>query len=592
MFETDVLVIGAGPAGLTAALALSTYGIDVTVVTKHRTLSPTPRAHVTNQRSLEILRDLGVRQDVQRYATDYDQLPNVVYCASLSGSEFARLRPFGTGVERKSDYDSASPCRHADIAQNLLEPVLLRHSLDRGASVRFDTEYLRLEQSVDSVRTWLRDRKTGEEFHIDSRFLIGADGGNSRVARDLGLPFKGRERIGHSVNILFESDLSQFVDYRPAFLYIMLAKPTTPEDLGLSVLRPTIRWTEWLLTPLYSMAAGAVQLSGDEAVTVVRDRLGLPDIPVRIKSIDPWDIHSLSANRYSDRRVFCAGDAVHRHSPGNGLGSNTAIQDAYNLAWKMAAVLEGKAHAALLNTYDEERVPVGRAVVDRATKTLAIPAPIIQCLYSPSDITEIQTSTSDVGGTDREKQLHEAIAGDRYNMNTHGVEMNQRYRSAAIVPDGSAPAVAERDAELYCIPSTQPGAHLPHAWVQRDGRSLSTLDLVGKGCFSLLTGTKGSCWRTAAEVASERFKIQIVCHAIGLRAEITDYYGEWAKVSEIESSGCLLVRPDGYICFRDRKAPSDPTSSLLTVLTGILGQGTTVESNTSPQPSGKMTVLQ
>jgi 2,4-dichlorophenol 6-monooxygenase len=568
--ETDVLIVGAGPAGLAAALALSTYGVDVTVVTKHRWLSNTPRAHVTNQRSLEILRDLGVEADVKLYATDYSELPNVVYCASLSGEEFGRLRPFGTGPERKSDYEAASPCSHLDIAQNLLEPILLRHALARGAKMRFSTEYVHLKQDDDSVWVTLRDRTSNEGFKVKAKFVIGADGGNSQVAKDLELPFEGQERIGHSINILFESDLSRFTEHRPAFLYMMLAKPKGPNDLGLSVLRPTRRWTEWLLTPVYTMASGKIEFSEEDAVAVVRDRIGVPDLQVRIKAIDPWDVHSLYATRYSKDRVFCAGDAVHRHSPGNGLGSNTAIQDAYNLAWKLAFVLQGKAGISLLKSYDQERVAVGKAVVERATKTLAISGPILQALY-PSEESDSQVTNAADSGLS-EHQLHEAIAGDRYNMNTHGVEMNQRYSSLAVDPDGSDALPATRDLELYHVPSTQPGSHLPHAWVQRDGRNISTLDLVGKGRFSLLTGSDGGAWKVAAEAAAEAFDIEIDCTVIGRYEEISDRYGDWERLRDIRSTGCLLVRPDGYVCLRERLSSDDARAQIFAAFSKMLGK--------------------
>lgn len=566
-FETDVLIVGAGPAGLTAALALSSYGIKVTIVTKHRWLSQTPRAHVTNQRSFEILRDLGVEADARVYATDYTEMPNVDYCASLAGAEYARWRAFGTGPERAGDYEASSPCRHADLAQDLLEPILLRHSLSRGALVRFNTEYLEVAQNADSVRAKLLDRTTGEQFEVFSKYLIGADGGNSQVAQDMALPFEGKERIGHSVNILFESDLTRFVEYRPAFLYMMLAKPTGPDDLGLTVLRPTKRWREWLLTPIYSMVSGRVELTEEEAASVVRDRIGVPDLSVQIKAVDPWDIHSLYATRYSNGRVFCAGDAVHRHSPGNGLGSNTAMQDSYNLAWKLALVLGGKAHPSLLESYDQERVPIGQQVVDRATRTLAISGPIIQALYPP------ETGGERIHDVDsQERLLHEAIAGDRYNMNTHGVEMNQRYASSAVVPDGSDLPPITRDAELYYLPSTQPGSHLPHAWVQKGRQEISTLDLVGKNRFTLLTGTEGEGWKRAATAASTAFQIPISFHTVGLNAEISDHYGEWEKLRNIESSGCLLVRPDGYICFREQRSSTDAAAKLIDVFSKLLGK--------------------
>ena len=344
-FDTDVLVVGAGPAGLTCALALSTYGIDVTVVTKHRSLSPTPRAHVTNQRTFEIVRDFGLEAEARLFATDYAEMPNVDYCASLVGEEFARSRPFGTGPSRAGDYEAASPCRHADLAQNLLEPILFRHSLTRGADVRFSTEYVGLQQDAGSVRTKLVDRITGETIDVRSEYVIGADGGNSKVAEDVGLPFVGQGRIGHSINILFESDLGEYVEHRPAFLYNMLAKPTGPDDLGLSVLRPTRRWTQWLLTPVYNMASGELRLSEQDAIALVRERIGVADLPVTIKAIDPWDVNSLHATRYSAGRVFCAGDAVHRHSPANGLGSNTAVQDGYKPGMEDGARPEGQGRA-------------------------------------------------------------------------------------------------------------------------------------------------------------------------------------------------------------------------------------------------------
>jgi 2,4-dichlorophenol 6-monooxygenase len=569
--ETDVLIVGAGPAGLTAALALTTYGIKTTVITKHGWLSQTPRAHVTNQRSFEVLRALGVEEEARVYATEYSQMPDVSYCASVAGEEYARWRAFGTGPGRFGDYEAASPCRHADLAQNLLEPILLRNSLARGANVRFNTEYVELAQDADSVWTKLLDRTTGQKFEVASKFLIGADGGNSAVAKDVSLPFEGQERIGHSVNILFEGDLSRFVEHRPAFLYMLLSKPKDANDLGLSVLRPTRRWTEWLLSASYSMVAGKIDLTEKEAVTVIRDRLGVVDLPVNVKAIDPWDIHALYATRYSNGRVFCAGDAVHRHSPGNGLGSNTAIQDSYNLAWKLALVLKGKAKLSLLDTYDQERVPIGRQVVDRATKTLAISGPIIQALFTPQGdaarVSQILADDADM----QQRELHEAVAGDRYNMNSHGVEMNQRYRSSAIIPDGNAAPASSRDEELYYTPSTVPGAHLPHAWIQRAGRQLSTLDLVGKNRFVLLTGSGGEAWLEAAQSASAAFQISVDCYTIGRDAELSDYYGDWERLREIDSSGCILVRPDGYICFRERKSTKDASAKLSNVFSEMLG---------------------
>ena len=568
--NTDVLIIGAGPAGLTAALALSTYGTKVTVVTKHRSLAPTPRAHVTNQRSFEILRDLGIEADARVKATEYGELPDVVYCASLAGEEYARWRAFGTGPSRIGDYVGSSPCTHADLAQNLLEPILMNHSLARGADIRFNTEFLSFSQDGDSVCTKVLDRPTNTTFEVMSKFVIGADGAKSRVASQLQLPFEGNERIGHSVNILFESDLSRYVEYRPAFLYMMLSKPKDADDLGVSVLRPTRPWAEWLMTSNYSMAAARASLTEEEAVRVVRDRVGVAELPVQIKTIDPWEIHSLYATRYSQGRVFCIGDAVHRHPPGNGLGSNTAIQDAYNLAWKLALVVQGKASPAFLDSYDQERVPIGKQVVDRATKSLSIYQPVLEALKS-IDFSIRELEGNQQQGLDaKQHEIHKAIAGDQYDLNTHGVEMNQHYCSSAVVSDGTSIPISTRDEELYFVPSTRPGSRLPHVWLQLHGHNISTLDLVGKNRFVLLTGIEGFAWIEAMEAAAKALRIVIDTHTIGAVSGLTDLYGEWEQIRDIDSSGCLLVRPDGYIGFRARKLFE--SDDLRVILTNSLAQ--------------------
>src|SRR4051812_45077245 len=144
--DTDVLVVGSGPAGSAAALALATYGVRTTVITKYGRLADTPRAHITNQRTMEVLRDLGVEEQVMAEATPQELMGNLVYCTSIAGEELGRLHAWGTRPDRLADYSAASPSRICDMPQDLMEPVLLHNAQSRGAKVRFDTEYLSLEQ--------------------------------------------------------------------------------------------------------------------------------------------------------------------------------------------------------------------------------------------------------------------------------------------------------------------------------------------------------------------------------------------------------------------------------------------------------------
>jgi 2,4-dichlorophenol 6-monooxygenase len=577
--ETEVLIVGSGPAGLGAALALSTYRIRVLIVSRYGWLAHTPRAHVTNQRTFEIFRDLGVEAEVNAQATPYTKLSDAIFCRSLLGDELARIRTLGAGPGNATEYLSTSPCHMADIPQDLLEPILLGKALSRGAHIRFQTEYLSSVQDEHGVTSTLRDRISGEQLSVRSKYLIGADGGNSRIAAELELPMEGEMNLSGSINIVFEADLAAYAAHRPAFLYFLVRSNSDGVDLG--ILRAVRPWNRWLLIKGYILGKEMEKLDNDSAAALVRDYLGLPDLAVAIKAIDPWNLNAMYATRYRKGRVFCAGDAVHRHVPSNGLGSNTSIQDSYNLAWKLAFVLRGQAHPSLLDSYEDERVPIGQQIVERATQSLHSYGPIVDALglsgatpeQGIAHMESLKSATPE--GAARREQLREAIAGKNYEFNAHGVEMNHRYHSSAVIADGAKTVHENIDTELFCIPTTTPGARLPHAWLQKDGRAVSTLDLVGKGRFSVLTGIGGDAWIAAAESVSKQFDLPIEASSIGAGCPFTDLYAEWNALRETEESGCLLVRPDGYIAWRAHKAPDrkeDAIRALSNALGHILGR--------------------
>ena len=298
---------------------------------------------------------------------------------------------------------------------------------------------------------------------------------------------------------------------------------------------------------------------------------------MRITSTSLWGNNKLYATRYSEGRVFCMGDAVHRHPPSNGLGSNTSVQDSYNLAWKLALVLEGKADAALLRTYDDERAPVGKQIVLRANKSIEEFGPIFEALglletNDPEQmIRNVGARRDDTpeAAVQREK-LRLAIELKNYEFNAHGIELGQRYRSAAVVPDGTPEPGYKADPELYYQPTTWPGARLPHCWLGRDGQRISTLDLAGKGRFALLTGISGSAWEPAARAVSEATGVEVACFVIGPGREVTDLYDDWARLREIDESGCVLVRPDGHVAWRRSTVAGDCAAELEQALEQIL----------------------
>ncbi|MFH9586388.1 FAD-dependent oxidoreductase [Streptomyces luteogriseus] len=575
--ETDVLIVGSGPAGASAALALSTYGVPNIVVTRYASLADTPRAHITNQRTMEVLRDLGVEQEVVAQATPQHLMGNTTFCTSLAGEELGRVRSWGNDPLVQAEHELASPTRMCDMPQHLMEPVLVNAAVARGTRLRFQNEYLSHTQDADGVTATVRDRLRGDTYEIRAKYLIGADGGRSKVAEDAGLPMGGQMGVAGSINIVFEADLARYTAHRPSTLYWVLAPGATVGGIGAGLVRCVRPWNEWLIVWGYDVNAGAPDLTTEYAESVVRALVGDDDVPVTVKSSSAWTVNEMYAETYANGRVFCAGDAVHRHPPSNGLGSNTSIQDAYNLAWKLRLVLDGTAHPRLLDSYTAERAPVGRQIVTRANRSIRETAPVFEALDGLSPQTPEQLWANIAARKDAteaaEKQraaLREAIAFKVYEFNAHGVDLNQRYdaaTSAAIVPDGTPDPGFARDPELYHQPSSRPGARLPHAWLTSGTRTLSTLDTVGRGRFTLLTGIGGEAWVRAAEEQ----EVEIATVVIGPGQQYEDPYGDWARLREIPDAGALLVRPDGFVAFRHASAGTDAGELLAHALRRILG---------------------
>jgi 2,4-dichlorophenol 6-monooxygenase len=555
-FDTDVLVIGSGPMGGATALALATYGIRVHIVTRQRWLANTPRAHITNQRTMEVLRDLGVEKQTLDKAIAWDQMGEMIFTTGLAREEIMRLRTWGSGEERVGDYLQGSPCPLVDISQPYMEPILVENALQRGASASFYTDYLSHKQDDQGVTVQVRDRLSGREYSLRTQYLIGADGARSMVAEQIGLTMAGEMGTAASAYVMFRADLSTLVAHRPGVLYRVITPAASGSQIGMGLLRAIRPWDYWIAGWGYDQKAGEPDLSDRAVKERIRAFVGIPELEPEVESASTWFANRSYATHYSVGRVFCGGDAVHRHPPSSGLGSNTCIQDGFNIAWKLAYVLKGFAAPSLLETYSDERAPVGRQVVERASQSRLDYASLNECLRTPKGpeaferLLHATLFEASEAGSERRDALAEALLIKNFEFNAQGVELNQRYASKAVIGEPGE-EVWRRDPQLYLQATTRPGAKLPHAWlVDRKGRKLSTLDVVGKGQFTLVTGLAGGYWSEAVEQIGRPYLRAVV---VG-RPDARDVYFTWRKLCEIQESGALLVRPDGYVAWRQPQA--------------------------------------
>ena len=578
--KTDVLIVGTGPAGSSTAALLSSYGIDNVLINNYSWLAGTPRAHITNQRTMEVLRDLGKEVEAEAYlhATEQDLMGENIFCTSLAGEELGRMKSWGKHPNSRAEHLLSSPSFMNDLPQTFMEPLLYKTACSRGTQSRMSTQYLSHIEDEDGVLSTCLDKLSNKEIKIRSKYLVGADGGNSKVAENIDLPFEGKMGVGGSMNILFKADLSKYVAHRPSVLYWVLQPGADIGGIGMGLVRMIRPWNEWLIVWGYDINQSAPKVDKDFATKVARDLVGDPELEIDLLSVSTWTVNNMYAKKMSKGRVFCAGDATHRHPPSNGLGSNTSIQDGFNLAWKLAYVIKDKAGAELLDTYSIERSPIAKQIVTRANQSIAEFGPIFEAL----GLTDTQDPVKMKKNMDERKQnspkaekqrqaLREAIAFKKYEFDAHGVEMNHRYKSNSVLTEGDKEPEFKKDKELFYQPTTYPGARIPHAWVyDKTGVKHSLLDLCGKGNFSIFTGIGGEEWLKAAKNIETQLGIKIQCNIIGPDQDFEDHAGEWSSIREISDSGLILVRPDQHICWRSKDMISNSSEKLMDVMKKIL----------------------
>jgi aklavinone 12-hydroxylase len=526
--QAQVLVVGAGLAGSSAAMFLARRGVRVLLVERHPGTSVHPRATGQFPPTMELLRIGGVADQVLAAG------PGTGHDLVIRIAETVRGPVFDTIVHGTDDIDTSamSPAPFGMASQDKVEPILLAQARDAGATVRFDTEVVGVHQDADGVTARLLDRTNGRLTTVRADYVVAADGHRSPIREWLGIGRQGRGALGHQVGVIFEADLADHVEQDAVALYYLRNKVFTGAYVSIDV--PN----RHLMTFDYHPEAGesVADFTTERVTELIRVGLADPTVAVAVKAVQAWEMGAFVADRFADGRIFLAGDAAKVTPPTGGMGGNTAIGDAYDVAWKLADVLDGAAGPALLDSYQAERSPVAcQVVLASLHNAKARMMPWLDLTGEPEPLAPLP------------------------------MMFGFRHRSGAVLIEDDDPAPVEDPQR----PTGRPGFRAPHVPLLSDGEPVSTIDLFGDH-WTLLTSTEGGVWHRAAERAANELGLRLT--ALGLGPDLVDPTGGLPEVYGIGDAGASLVRPDGVVAWRCDHEVDDPVATLLAALRRLLGR--------------------
>jgi 2-polyprenyl-6-methoxyphenol hydroxylase-like FAD-dependent oxidoreductase len=537
--HTPVLVVGGSLVGLSTSALLAQHRVPHLLVESHVGTAIHPRAASFHQRTMEIFRSIGLQEEIEEVAgREFAQGGAIVAVESLAGRELQYFyRSYNEGVE------GLSPTSRLFITQVGLEPILRRRAGELGAEHRFATELVSFEPHDDHVRSVIRPRGGASEEVVTSDYLVAADGAHSAVRQRLGIPMTGRGSFADCITIYFRADVKPLLRNRNlSVVYV-----NHPQVLGF--FRFSFTGDAGFLAVFATFgedgtrnANVAEDASPERCVELVRTALGDGNLPVEVESVQPWEASAATTETFKQGRAFLAGDAAHVMPPTGGFGGNTGVADAHNVAWKLALVTRGAAHARLLETYDAERRPIGALTVEQAYTRYAL-------RVDPSlPQTDLMPALDDPS-----------------------IELGSIYRSGAVVAD----ATDDRQLDDPRARAWTVGARVPHLLLTDGGDEISTLDTVGTQ-FALLTSERHDVWsRTAADVG-EALRVPIAVRDI---ATSSAPVGSSATDSAADAvPAAALVRPDGVLAWKASASTGEAAQQLGRVMSAILDAPIRVQS--------------
>ncbi|MCV0394929.1 MAG: FAD-dependent monooxygenase [Rhizobiaceae bacterium] len=580
--RVPVLIVGGGGCGLTASITLSELGTDSLLIERHPSPGRLPKARYLNQRTMEVFRQIGVADAVYARSMPLEYISRIRWCTSLAGDgpldrkTFYAIDSFGGGS--LTDYSADSPCKSTLYPQVRLEPLLREEAARRNPDgLLYNHELVSFEQDENGVTALIRERESGAEFTVAADYMIAADGGRT-IGPAVGSRLEGATNLVDMVTVYFRSDLSEWWDDDHAMTTWFVNPEGGSWSSGvLGKLGPTRfdrHSEEWMFHFTFRPDDPA-RFDESSLVPRMRELLKLPELEPDIIGIGHWVVEGVIADRYRFGRVFLAGDAAHRHPPTTGLGLNSAVQDAHNLAWKLAAVIAKKGADGLLDTYESERRPVAERNVSWALLTFQnhqltdVGIGLVRGNGEASRKNFAAFFADTDEGRTRRARLNQVIGVQRMEWQAHDLELGFYYDRGAIVSDGTFAPERDPMGGRY-TPTTRPGHRLPHAWLEKDKRRVSTLDLAGNGSFVLIIGAKGDAWAKAGVEAAEAYDIRLRVVTVGDDCEYSDAERCWTHLREVNEDGAVLVRPDNHVGWRCADARADALATLDDALAKIL----------------------
>ena len=591
--EVEVLVVGAGACGLMSSVVLSDHGIDHLVIERRGGTSDLPKAHYYNQRTMEIFRQHALDAAIFDVGMPLANC-TVRYVTSLGGDrpldrrELLYFDAFGGGPRRLAARDAAAvPATH--LPQIGLEPILLDFAQRRGArEVRFLNELQSFKHDAQGVTATIEDRTTGETYQVRAKYLIASDGGRS-VGPALGIDRTGQEKLAVLVSAHISADLSEYVPGDAMITHII--RPDSRFRWGVFVpVGP--QWSKHCEQWQFSFAyhpEDTDRLTEKDIVPAIRESMGIPNLDITLHKTNEWWAEATVAPRFREGRIFLAGDAAHRVIPTSGLGLNSAIHDAHNLSWKLAAVLNGKAGEGLLDSYEAERIPASQRNADWSFFTFTNHRLVEFGLGLMPEATpeqNVEAITAYLADNKFGRMLRaraQEIAGtQRTEYGALGIELGGAYNSEAVVSDGTPEPCEDPMGDTYEA-TTRPGHRLPHAWFEKGSQRFASHDLTGATeRFALITGPDGAAWIEAAAKAAAELDVEVAAIQVGVGCLHGDTAGLWDASKQIGDDGAVFVRPDNIVAYRAPSMVADPAAALVEALGKVLDRA-----GTRTAPSGR-----